>query len=77
MSKAPEPVRKRVTLVNSAKKVTVHHYVGTVPVKIDGVPYWSFQFACFETGIERRYGIADRFEYGAKELDDEIAREGN
>lgn len=83
MSKStpPEPIRKRVMLVSDGyktqKKFTAHHYVGTKPVAIQGAPYWSFEFKCFETGAVRRYGLADRIELSGQELVEDIEREGN
>lgn len=80
-ARPPEPVRKRVFLVSEGikthRKATVHHHVATVPVTIGGEHYWSFEYQCFETGVRRRFGLADRTEIGRAELDAEIEREGN
>lgn len=67
-TKLPAPTQKRVVLRSAGfekLRFTIHHYSETrLTVAPDGKgqpsPAYEHVFKCFETGVERRYGL----EYG-------------
>jgi hypothetical protein len=58
----PKPETTSAYLSLEKGRATLHHYLETREVEVDGQA-WEFIFKCVETGTERRWGLIERLTF--------------
>lgn len=70
MSTLPTPIPETINALLPSlgypdRRPTLHIYLEARETRVDGPrgEAWEFIFKCSETGLERRWGIVDRFTF--------------